>query len=119
MRWSKGHNVPVIVRGAGTGLAGGSIALQNGLVLGLSHMKKLLDMDVIGRSAVIHPGIVNLTLDTIARGEGLYFPPDPASGRAATVGGNIGANAGGPHCFKYGVTSNYVSGLKAVLADGR
>ena len=119
MRWSKDQKVPVIVRGAGTGLAGGSVPLQHGLLLGVSHLKKLLDMDVIGRSAVVEPGIVNLTLDTIARGEGLYFPPDPASGRAATVGGNIGANAGGPHCFKYGVTSNYITGLKAVLADGR
>ena len=119
MRWSKSQSVPVIVRGAGTGLAGGSVPLQHGLLLGVSHMKKLVDMDLIGRSAVVEPGMVNLALDNMARGEGLYFPPDPASGRAATIGGNIGANAGGPHCFKYGVTSNYITGLKAVLADGR
>ncbi len=119
MQWSHGQKVPIVVRGAGTGLAGGSIPLNDGLALSFSNMKKLLDLDVTGRSAVVEPGIINLTLDNIARGEGLYFPPDPASGRAATVGGNIGANAGGPHCFKYGVTTNYVTGVETVLADGR
>ncbi len=118
VRWARDHDVPVIARGAGTGLAGGAVALRHGLLLEMSHMKQLVDMDVVGRSAVVEAGMVNLTLDEIARGRGFYFPPDPASGRAATIGGNIGANAGGPHCFKYGVTTNYVTGLEAVLADG-
>lgn len=118
VRWSMAHGTPLAVRGAGTGLAGGSIPLDNGLALSFSNMKKLRELDVAGRSAVVEPGIVNMNLDNIAQGEGLYFPPDPASGRASTVGGNIGANAGGPHCFKYGVTTNYVTGLEAVLADG-
>ncbi|MCU0519465.1 MAG: FAD-binding protein [Anaerolineae bacterium] len=117
--WGAEHGVPVVARGAGTGLAGGAVALRGGLLLQFSHMKQLLDLDVTGRSAVVQPGIVNLTLDEIVKGEGLYFPPDPASGRAATIGGNIGANAGGPHCFKYGVMTNYVTGLEVVLADGR
>ncbi|MHB1319200.1 MAG: FAD-binding oxidoreductase, partial [Anaerolineae bacterium] len=119
VRWGAEHGVPVVARGAGTGLAGGAVALRGGLLLQFSHMKQLLDLDVPGRSAVVQPGIVNLTLDEIAKGAGLYFPPDPASGRAATIGGNIGANAGGPHCFKYGVMTNYVTGLEVVLADGR
>ena len=118
VKWAAEHDVPVVARGAGTGLAGGAVALRGGLILRLSHMKDLVELDMAGRSAVVQPGIVNLTLDEIAKGEGLYFPPDPASGRAATVGGNIGANAGGPHCFKYGVTTNYVTGLEVVLADG-
>ena len=117
--WGAEHGVPVVARGAGTGLAGGAVALRSGLTLQFSQMRQLLELDVSGRSAVVQPGIVNLTLDEIARGEGLYFPPDPASGRAATIGGNIGANAGGPHCFKYGVMTNYVTGLEVVLADGR
>ena len=117
--WAGEHNVPVVARGAGTGLAGGAVPLRSGLVLQFSHMKRLIDLDVVGRSAVVEPGIVNLTLDEIARGEGLYFPPDPASGRAATVGGNIAANAGGPHCFKYGVMTNYVTGMEVVLREGR
>lgn len=119
VRWGAENGVPVVARGAGTGLAGGAVALRGGLLLSFSHMKRLLDLDVPGRSAVVQPGIVNLTLDEIVRGVGLYFPPDPASGRAATIGGNIGANAGGPHCFKYGVMTNYVTGLEVVLADGR
>jgi D-lactate dehydrogenase (cytochrome) len=119
VQWGRDHKVPVVARGAGTGLAGGAVALRGGLILQFSHMKQLLDLDLEGRSAVAQPGLVNQTLDQIAKGQGLYFPPDPASGRAATVGGNVGANAGGPHCFKYGVTTNYVTGLKVVLADGR
>ncbi len=117
--WAAAKGVPVIARGAGTGLAGSAVALREGLLLQFSHMKELVELDIEGRSAVVQPGIVNLTLDEIVKGEGLYFPPDPASGRSATVGGNIAANAGGPHCFKYGVTTNYVTGLEVVLADGR
>jgi D-lactate dehydrogenase (cytochrome) len=119
VRWAGEHGIPVVARGAGTGLAGGAVALRGGLVLQFSHMKQLLELDVAGRSAVVQPGLVNLTLDEIARGEGLYFAPDPASGRAATVGGNIAANAGGPHCFKYGVMTNYVTGMEVVLRGGR
>jgi D-lactate dehydrogenase (cytochrome) len=119
VEWAFAQRLPVVARGAGTGLAGGAVALRGGLILQFSHMKQLVELDVAGRSAVVEPGIVNLTLDEMARGEGLYFAPDPASGRAATVGGNIAANAGGPHCFKYGVMTNYVTGLEVVLSEGR
>ncbi|MGC9349334.1 MAG: FAD-linked oxidase C-terminal domain-containing protein, partial [Anaerolineae bacterium] len=118
VRWASSRGLPIIARGAGTGLAGGAVALRSGLLIQFAHMKEVLDLDVEGRSAVVQPGMVNLTFDGIAKGQGLYFPPDPASGRAATIGGNIGANAGGPHCFKYGVTTNYVTGLEMVLVDG-
>ncbi len=118
VRWGKVHGIPIVARGAGTGLAGGAVALRGGLILQFSHMKQLVDFDRAGRSAIVQPGMVNLALDEIARTEGLFFPPDPASGRAATVGGNIGANAGGPRCFKYGVTTNYVTALEAVLHNG-
>lgn len=117
--WARGNGVPIVARGAGTGLAGGAVAHRGGLLLEFSQMKQLVEFDVMGRTAVVQPGMVNLTLDEIAKGEGLYFPPDPASGRAATIGGNIGANAGGPHCFKYGVTTNYITGLEVVFSDGR
>ncbi len=118
VRWAVEHDLPLIARGAGTGLAGGAVAEHGGLLLVFSHMKALLELDETGRSAVVQPGIINQTLDETVKARGLYFPPDPASGRAATLGGNIGANAGGPHCFKYGVTTNYVLGLDVVLADG-
>jgi D-lactate dehydrogenase (cytochrome) len=82
-------------------------------------MNHILDLDKAGRSVVIEPGVVNQKLDDCVKQKGLYYPPDPASGRAATLGGNIAENAGGPHCFKYGVTTNYVTGLEIVLVDGR
>ncbi len=119
VRWGRAYGVPIVARGAGTSLSGGSVALRGGLILQFSHMKDLLDLDLAGRSAVVQPGMVNLVLDERVKADGLYFPPDPASGRTATIGGNVGENAGGPHCFKYGVTSNYITGLEVVLAAGR
>src|SRR5436305_10097897 len=79
----------------------------------------ILDVDAYGRSAVVEPCVINLALDERVKAHGLYFPPDPASQRASTIGGNVAENSGGPHCFKYGVTTNYVTGLDVVLADGR
>jgi D-lactate dehydrogenase (cytochrome) len=119
VRWAADRDVPIVARGAGTGLAGGAVAERGGLIVEFSHMREIVAFDTLGRSAVVQPGVVNLDLDLYVKTEGLYFPPDPASGRAATIGGNVGANAGGPHCFKYGVTTNYVTGLEVVLADGR
>ncbi|MCB0047285.1 MAG: FAD-binding protein [Caldilineaceae bacterium] len=117
-RWAKQAGMPLIPRGAGTGLAGGAIAEEGGIIIPSSRMNQLLELDVRGRTACVQSGLVNLTLDGLAKAAGLYYPPDPASGRSSVLGGNIGANAGGPHCFKYGVTSNYVMGLTVVLADG-
>jgi len=119
VRWATEHDVPIIARGAGTGLSGGAVAENGGLILHFSHMNHILDLDKAGRSVVIEPGVVNQKLDEYVKQKGLYYPPDPASGRAATLGGNIAENAGGPHCFKYGVTTNYVTGLEVVPADGR
>jgi D-lactate dehydrogenase (cytochrome) len=119
VRWASEHGISIVPRGAGTGLSGGAVATRGGLVLTLARMKKVIEMDEIGRSVVVEPGIVHLELDEFVRTFGLYYPPDPASGRSATLGGNLAENAGGPHCFKYGVTTNYVTGLNVVLADGR
>jgi D-lactate dehydrogenase (cytochrome) len=119
VRWAAARGLPLIARGAGTGLAGGAVAERGGVILQLSAMNRIVELDAAGRSAVAEAGVVNLALDAQARAQGLYFPPDPSSQRASTIGGNIGNNAGGPHCFKYGVTVNYVSGVAAVLADGK
>ena len=119
VRWASEHGVPLVARGAGTGLSGGAVATRGGLILSFARMKRVVEMDEAGRSVVIEPGIVHLTLDEFVKTFGLYYPPDPASGRSATLGGNLAENAGGPHCFKYGVTTNYVTGLNVVLADGR
>ena len=119
VRWAAANNVPIVARGAGTGLSGGGIAPSGGVIASFARMKQVLEMDEVGRSVVVQPGIVQLTLDEFVKTKGLYYPPDPASGRACTLGGNFGENAGGPHCFKYGVTTNYVMGLEVVLSDGR
>ena len=119
VRWAAKHAVPLIARGAGTGLSGGAVADRGGIIVEFAHMKRILEIDERGRSAVVEPAVINLALDEQVKMKGMYFPPDPASQRASTVGGNVAENSGGPHCFKYGVTSNYVQGLDVVLADGR
>ncbi len=119
VRWAAEHAIPLIARGAGTGLSGGAVAERGGIIVEFSRMQRILDIDERDRIAVVEPAVINLVLDEQAKTKGLYFPPDPASQRASTIGGNVAENSGGPHCFKYGVTSNYVIGLDVVLADGR
>lgn len=119
MQWAMTQNVPLVARGAGTGLSGGAVPEQGGIVLSFARMNKVLELDTTGRSAVVEVGVVNQAFDTLVKQSGLYYPPDPSSGRSSVIGGNLGENAGGPHCFKYGVTTNYITGLEAVLADGR
>src|SRR5947209_2903830 len=119
VRWAAKRAIPLIARGAGTGLSGGAVAERGGIIVEFSHMHRILDIDERGRSAVVEPAVINLVLDEQVKTKGLYFPPDPASQRASTIGGNVAENSGGPHCFKYGVTTNYVTRLDVVLADGR
>jgi D-lactate dehydrogenase (cytochrome) len=119
VQWAAKHNVPLIARGAGTGLSGGAVADRGGVIVEFAKMNRILDVDVWGRSITSEPAVINLRLDEQAKRHGLYFPPDPASQRASTIGGNVAENSGGPHCFKYGVTTNYILGLDVVLADGQ
>ena len=118
LRWANQHAVPIVARGAGTGLAGGAVAEQGGIVVTTAKLNRILAIDPRGRTAHVEAGAVNLAVDAAVKQHGLYYPPDPASGRSSVIGGNIGTNAGGPHCFKYGVTTNYVMGVRMVLADG-
>ncbi|MBW7884248.1 MAG: FAD-binding protein, partial [Caldilineaceae bacterium] len=118
MRWAHTNRVPLVARGAGTGLSGGAVAERGGIIVEFARLHHILELDRTGRNGVVEPGVVNLTLDSAAKAQGLYYPPDPSSGRSSVIGGNLGENAGGPHCFKYGVTTNYITGLEAVLADG-
>jgi D-lactate dehydrogenase (cytochrome) len=119
MQWADRTNTPLVARGAGTGLSGGAVPEHGGIVLSFARMNKVLDFDTRGRSAAVEVGVVNLTFDALVKQAGLYYPPDPSSGRSSVIGGNLGENAGGPHCFKYGVTTNYISGLEVVLANGQ
>ncbi|MGH7725262.1 MAG: FAD-linked oxidase C-terminal domain-containing protein [Candidatus Eiseniibacteriota bacterium] len=112
------RGVPVVARGAGTGLAGGALAEEGGIVLTTARMDRLLELDPVDRLAVVQPGLVNLHLTQAAAPHELYYAPDPSSQMASTLGGNVATNAGGPHCLKYGQTHQHVRGLTFVLVDG-
>ncbi len=109
----------VTARGAGTGLSGGSISRDGGIVIGFARMNRILEIDVANQRAVVEPGVVNFELSAAVAKDGLYFAPDPSSQKASTIGGNVAENSGGPHTLAYGVTVNHVTGLEVVLADGR
>jgi glycolate oxidase len=113
------HGIPVVPRGAGSGLVGASNAVDGGITLVLTRMDAVLEVSAADRLAVVQPGVVNKTLRDAVRGHGLFYPPDPASYDWCTLGGNLAMNSGGLCCVKYGVTTDYVLGLEVVLADGR
>lgn len=110
--------LPIVARGAGTGISGGAIPAQGGVVISTARMNRVLEIDAENRCAVVQPGVVNLDLTHVAEPYGLFFAPDPSSQKASTVGGNVANNAGGPHCLSLGVTVNHVLGLEVVLQDG-
>ncbi|MEI8243510.1 MAG: FAD-linked oxidase C-terminal domain-containing protein [bacterium] len=110
--------VPCTPRGFGTNLSGGSVALQHGVVICLTRLNRILHMDIPGRILRVQCGVTNLEVQNALAPLGYFFAPDPASQKAATLGGNIGENSGGPHCLKYGVTVNHILGLEVVLPDG-
>jgi glycolate oxidase len=112
------HQVPFMARGSGTSLSGGSVPVEDGLVIALNRMNKILRYDPEQRLAVVEPGVINLKVSQQAAPDGLYYAPDPSSGPVCTLGGNVAFNSGGAHCLKYGMTSNHVLGIKAVLPDG-
>ena len=112
------HRVPVVARGAGTGLSGGANAVDGCVVLALDRMNQVLRVDAIERLAVVQPGVVNNDLRTAVAADGLWYPPDPASAPWSTIGGNVATNAGGICCVKYGVTRDYVLGLEVVTGTG-
>ena len=112
------HDIPIVARGAGTGLSGGAVAHRDAILLALTRMTRMIEVDVANRLAVVEPGVVNLNISNAVSKYGLYFAPDPSSQRACTIGGNVAENSGGPHCLAYGVTTNHVLGMEVVLADG-
>ncbi len=112
------HRIPFVARGAGTNLSGGAAPVRGGLVIALTRMSRVLEIVPANQVAVVQPGVVNLQLQGMLAPYGLQFCPDPASQKVSTVGGNVAENAGGPHCLKYGVTTNHVLGLTVVLPSG-
>ena len=117
LRWATAHNVPVVPRGAGSGLSGGSTAVEGGVVLSLEKMRDIR-IDPISRVAITQPGLLNVEVKKAAAEHGLWYPPDPSSFEMCSIGGNAATNAGGLCCVKYGVTTDYVLGMQVVLADG-
>jgi glycolate oxidase len=111
-------NLPVVGRGAGTGLSGGAIPREGGLMIGFARMNRIVEIDPDNERAVVQPGVVNLDITAAVEGSGYFYAPDPSSQRACTIGGNVAENAGGPHTLAYGVTTNHVLGLELVLPDG-
>jgi glycolate oxidase len=118
MKLATKRGIPIVPRGAGTGLSGGSIARQGGIVLGFARMNKILEIDLANQRAVVQPGVVNLDLTKAVEKHGFYFAPDPSSQKACTIGGNVAENSGGPHTLAYGVTVNHVTGVEVVLPNG-
>src|SRR5881409_2186298 len=112
------EGLPFVARGAGTGLSGGCLPAEGGIVISLMRMNRILEVDYENQIAVVEPGLVNLHLSWAVGPRGFYYAPDPSSQQACTIGGNIATNSGGPHTLKYGVTVNHVLGLEVVLPDG-
>jgi glycolate oxidase len=110
--------VPFVARGSGTSLSGGSLPIAGGIVIALNRLNKIIRLDVEDRIAVVECGVINIDVSLAAAPHGLYFAPDPSSQLICTIGGNLAFNSGGAHCLKYGMTSNHILGLKAVLPDG-
>ena len=113
------HDVPIVGRGAGTGLSGGALARNGGVIVSFARMNRILELDIENQRAVVQPGVVNSDLSAAVAHAGLHFAPDPSSQKACTIGGNVSENAGGPHTLAYGVTTNHVLGLQLVLPDGQ
>jgi glycolate dehydrogenase FAD-linked subunit len=112
------NHIPVVPRGAGTGLSGGAVTIRGGIALQVTRMRRILSIDPIAQTAIVEPGVVNQELSLVAAQQGLFYAPDPSSQKACTLGGNAAENSGGPHCLYYGVTTNHVLGMEVVLADG-
>ncbi|PYM82051.1 MAG: FAD-binding oxidoreductase [Candidatus Rokuibacteriota bacterium] len=118
VRLTNREALPFVARGAGTGLSGGCLPSEGGVVISLMRMNRVLEVDYDNQIAVVEPGLVNLHLSWAVGPKGFYYAPDPSSQQACTIGGNIANNSGGPHTLKYGVTTNHVLGLEVVLPDG-
>ncbi|MBP3040626.1 FAD-binding protein [Bacillaceae bacterium Marseille-Q3522] len=119
VKYCSEHKLPFLARGAGTGLSGGAIPLNNEVIISMVRMKKLLHVDLENRRAVVEPGYINLKLTNSISDKGYYYAPDPSSQYCCTIGGNVAENAGGAHCLKYGVTTNHILGLEVVLPNGK
>ena len=119
VRAARRENLPIVPRGSGTGLAGGAVPAEGGIVLSLARMNRILDIDLKNRIAIVEPGVINLDVTKAVAKHGLFYAPDPSSQAACSIGGNVANNSGGPHTLAYGVTTNHVLGVEVVLDEGQ
>ncbi|MGH2437505.1 MAG: FAD-binding oxidoreductase [bacterium] len=119
VRAARRANVPIVPRGSGTGLAGGAVPAEGGVVVSLARMNRILEVDPRNRTALLEAGVINLDVTKAAASHGLFYAPDPSSQAACSIGGNVANNSGGPHTLAYGVTTNHVLGVEVVLDDGQ
>ena len=115
---AKRANVPIVPRGSGTGLAGGAVPAEGGIVLSLSRLNRIIKVDLENRLAIVEPGVINVDVTKAVLNDGFFYAPDPSSQAACSIGGNVANNSGGPHTLAYGVTTNHVLGVEVVLDDG-
>jgi len=118
VRLARALDLPIVPRGAGTGLSGGSLPSEDAIVIGLSRMRRILEVDLANRIARVEPGVINLDITRALSADGYFYAPDPSSQSVCTIGGNVAENSGGAHCLKYGFTVNHVLGLTLVTPDG-
>jgi glycolate oxidase len=118
VKFAHDNRIRIVPRGSGTNLSGGSVPIEGGIAIVMTKMNRILDLDIENQRVVVQPGIITLDLKNELAKHGYLYQPDPASEKITTIGGNFGENAGGPHCLKYGVTSNHVLGVELVLFDG-
>jgi glycolate oxidase len=113
------ERIPFVARGSGTGLSGGALPVEEGILIVLSRMRRILEIDIPNQRVVVEPGVINLWVTEVVAPHGYYYAPDPSSQVVCSIGGNVAENSGGAHCLKYGFTTNHVTGLEVVLPDGR
>src|ERR671934_738368 len=118
VRLCRDERVPIVPRGSGTGLIDGAMAPAGGVMVGMNRMNRVLEIDLRNRCATVEPGLINLWLTKAVAEAGYFFAPDPSSQMVSSIGGNVSTNAGGPHCLKYGITTNPVLGLELVTGRG-
>src|SRR5438034_6792883 len=112
------ERIPFVARGSGTGLSGGALPIENGIVISLARMNRILEIDIPNARVVVEPGVINLSVTQAVAPYGYFYAPDPSSQQVCSIGGNVAENAGGAHCLKYGFTTHHVLGIEAVMPDG-
>ncbi len=112
------EKIPFVARGSGTGLSGGALPVENGIVISLARMNRILEVDLANQRVVVEPGVMNLNVTARVAPDGYFYAPDPSSQQVCSIGGNVAENSGGAHCLKYGFTTTHVLGMEVVLPDG-